>query len=76
MAYLTERLSDEDRAYWEEVAKAAIPYTEEEEENIKLDDPMMETEKEFARSHAYIALKILAEDDELRRKEKQEKNKS
>ncbi len=73
MAYLTKRLSPERRKYWEECLTKAVPYTEEEEENISLDDPTMETEHEFARHRSYMAQKILAEDDELRRKEEQEK---
>ncbi|MCI9456898.1 MAG: hypothetical protein HFE44_07965 [Oscillospiraceae bacterium] len=69
MAYSTKRLSDEDRAYWEKKAKAAVPYTEEEADDIAFDDPRMEDDHESARFDAYMALKILAEDNELRKKD-------
>ncbi len=73
MEYITKRLSDESRKYWEQVSKSAIPYTEEEMESIAFDDPRMDIPDEVARYDAYIAQKMLAEDDELRRKEEQEK---
>lgn len=72
MAYLIKRLRPERRKYWEDCLKKAIPYTEEEADSIAFDDPRAEDEHESARFDAYMALKILAEDDELKRKEEQE----
>jgi len=64
MAYITQRLSDEDRKYWEECLRKAIPYTEEEMDGLPFDgDPDSEDRD---RADAYVAQKILAEDDALR----------
>ena len=72
MAYLTKRLSVEDRNYYEKRAKVAVPYTEEEADSIMLDDPRMEIKSEIERYGAYFALKVLAEDDALKAAEQRE----
>lgn len=44
MEYLTKRLSDEQREYWEEQLAKAVPYTQEESDAIPFDsDPMITT---------------------------------
>lgn len=64
MAYITKRLSDEDRKYWEEVLKKAVPYTKEEMDELLFDGEI--DEESLAREDAYMAQRYLEEDDELR----------
>lgn len=68
MAYITKRLNDEERAYWEGCLRKAAPYSQEKMDDLPFDGDS--DDEEWERELAFIAQKVLAEDDALRTVEK------
>lgn len=68
MAYITKRLNAEERAYWEECLRKAVPYSQEKMDDLPFDGDS--DDEEWERELAFIAQKVLAEDDALRTVEK------